>query len=779
VVFRADGSAALVRRTEAEAVQEGVIVGRVTDRQTAGPIVGAAIEVQGTRLSATSGDDGRYRIAGVPVGSYAVRARYIGYAPATVSVTVRADEEATADFALEKSAQRLDEVVTTGTIVPTAVKALPTPITVITGRELEEQNVRTLQQLFRQAVPSAVGWDIGGFPMQTAISTRGASTLTSGVGGMKVYVDGIELSNQTFAAVDPMSIARVEVIRGPQAATIYGSDAIGGVLQIFTKRGDSTLARPRIEAQVGLGVVESPYPESGVLRQVYSGSVQGGTPTASYNFGGGYSRTGNWVPEVATSIPSAYGGVHLTQGPLSVDLSGRFYVFNAGNAVNPAVFNAGVPSYSKPFADSEKFQLATYGAHFIYLATPSWRHSLTVGVDQLGEGIAQREPRLTTPGDTLLKVFAKNQRKVMIAYNSTVEFGHSRGVSGTFTAGFDHSDLRDENFFHPGALNTTGTIISPAGVAPSLARSITTNTGVFGQVQLALRDALFVTGGLRAEENSNFGNGLATPVSPRVGLSYVRRMGSAEVKLRGSYGEAILAPGASQKDAALYQIGGQIANPNLGPARQKGWDAGVDLVFGARASFSATYYDQRARDLIQQILLDPEKSVYQFQNVARIRNSGVELEGQLDLPFGLLRAQYAYTRAEIRDVGPNYGGDLRTGDQALLIPKHAAGGSVTLSPLRFTSITAGVVYVGSRTTYDALSQLRCFGGTGPCRSTSRDYLVEYPGFVKINLNASRRLGRALELFVSIENLNNSHAAEFSNSIPILGRTTMFGFRAQH
>ena len=62
---------------------------------------------------------------------------------------------------------------------------------------------------------------------------------------MKVFVDGIEVANPTTAAVDPNSIERIEVIRGPQAAAIYGSDAIGGVIQIFTKRGDPTLSHPR------------------------------------------------------------------------------------------------------------------------------------------------------------------------------------------------------------------------------------------------------------------------------------------------------------------------------------------------------------------------------------------------------------------------------------------------------------------------------------------------------------------------------------------------------
>src|SRR4029077_589103 len=106
-----------------------------------------------------TGNDGRYRIADVPAGSYTARARYIGYAPASASVTVSADQEATADFALEKSPQQLNEVVTTGTVVPTEVKALPTPISVISASDIELERPHSVEELFRQAVPTAVGWD--------------------------------------------------------------------------------------------------------------------------------------------------------------------------------------------------------------------------------------------------------------------------------------------------------------------------------------------------------------------------------------------------------------------------------------------------------------------------------------------------------------------------------------------------------------------------------------------------------------------------------------------
>jgi hypothetical protein len=143
------GHLALVKRTasapaEMSAPDTGAVSGRVTDKATGMPIVGASVSIEGTRRGSTTDLDGRYRIAEVLTGTYSVRVRYIGYAPLVVSISVSAGTEATADFALVKSVQMLSEVVTTGTVIPTEVKALPTPVTVITGEDIALQRPRTV-----------------------------------------------------------------------------------------------------------------------------------------------------------------------------------------------------------------------------------------------------------------------------------------------------------------------------------------------------------------------------------------------------------------------------------------------------------------------------------------------------------------------------------------------------------------------------------------------------------------------------------------------------------
>ena len=601
---------------------------------------------------------------------------------------------------------------------------------------------------------------------------------------MKIYLDGIEISDRSFAAIDPSSIERIEVIRGPEAATIYGSDAIGGVMQVFTKRGNSNLARPQIDLSAALGTVQSPYSGfSGALRQQYTASLQGGTPSASYNLGGGYNHTGAWVEEGQASIPSGFGSLHVLQGPISIDLSARYYEQKTPEGINPLFYETGFAEFAQPFHTQWANQEQTYGVHVTYSPTPWWRNNFTVGTDRFSEDGPQTAPRFTTPADSTLALFQNDETKSSIAYNTSFTATLSHGLTTILTAGVDGYHLAANTADATSTLNISGAIQAEAGAPPQLTRDVVTNAGVFGQLQVDLFEALFVTGGLRAEHNSSFGSNIGTPLSPRIGGSYVRELRAATLKLRGSYGESIQIPGPDETEAlSLGGAGQQRANPLLGPERQTGWDGGADLDFGTRGSISATYFDQVARDLIDHVLLDAATQTYQFQNVARVRNMGVELEATVDVSTGAaLRAQYAYTDSRPEALDPGYTGDLRVGQQVFVTPHNTAGASLHISPIRGTSLTAGVTYVSSWVYYDYLAEFRCLGGTGPCPTTftSRAFLTTYPGFAKVNVSVAQDINHYVSGFVTVDNLTNNQAYEFLNLIPVLGRITMVGVRARY
>jgi outer membrane receptor protein involved in Fe transport len=251
--------------------------------------------------------------------------------------------------------------------------------------------------------------------------------------------------------------------------------------------------------------------------------------------------------------------------------------------------------------------------------------------------------------------------------------------------------------------------------------------------------------------------------------------------MRASYGESIRPPSADEEDAFLTPSTLQLANSRLSPERQRGWDAGVDVAVGARGSIGITYYDQVVSDLIDGATLnaDTVPQVQQFQNIGRVRNQGLELEGALRLPIGQLSAQYAITSSRVEALGATYGGDLEVGDQLQLIPKRTGGVSLAIVPLRATTITVGVSYVGAFTNDDVFAELSCFGGTGPCAATERGFVRTYPAFAKATLAVTQQITSVVNAFVSVKNLTNNLDYELQNSSPVQGRVTVVGVRVSY
>ncbi len=762
----------------------GTLTGRVTDAKTGLPIPHATVLLEGTEHRVTTSDSGVYRITNILPGTYTAVARLLGYVVAQRAMTVPANQSSVVDFALERSPSQLDQVVVTGTVVPTEVKALPTPISVISDSDIARLRPHDVQELFRQAVPTAVSWDLPNFPFQTAFSVRGSSTLTAGSGQMKVFVDGVEVASPGFAAVDPASIERIEVIRGPQAAAIYGSDAIGGVIQVLTKRGDPNVHRPQVNAEAALGVLQTPYTGfRGVLRQTYAGSVQGSGPDVNYNFGAGYAHIGDYLPngEISKqSNPSVYGGVHFARGILEGDLNGRYFAQNTPSVLNPNLSQTGLGFFSKPLYQPLQNNNQTVGARITVTPTSWLQHTVTVGIDAFTQSGEQNRPRLTTPGDTLLSISYFGLTKTSIGYNASVHGAVGEDVSGSLTAGFDHYSLVATDWSTSGALTTTGAIQTDPTQPISADRNVTDNTGYFAQAQLAIHDVLFFTGGLRAEHNTNFGDSLGTPVSPRFGLSFVQEVASVTLKLRSSWGRAIRPPNPGEKLGSKSSAVIYLANPTLGPERQQGWDTGVDAIFGNRGSLSVTYYNQTAENLIQLVRFSGDTvPTNQFQNIGGVKNTGVEAEGALQFGPAQLKGQYGYARARVARLAPNYAGDLRIGDQTLITPTHTAGASLSVAPFRGASVVARWTYVGSWNQYDDFALFRCFAGTGPCRPASRNYIIAYPGFVKMSATVSQQITSVASGFISVDNLTNNHAFELTDFSPVMGRMTMAGLRITH
>jgi TonB-linked SusC/RagA family outer membrane protein len=253
------GSAELALVPRRDSTAAGAVTGRVTDQQSGAPLLGAEVMLEGTRWRATADPNGRYRISDVPAGSYTIAARRIGYARKTQPIQVTDGAEASADFALEPTALSLDAIVVTGTPGETERRALGNAITQLDADQVRELVPASdaIQMINGRAPGVVVQPPTGVVGGGARIRIRGASSLTLFNSEPLLYVDGVRVDNRStggpanqglgssagvasrLADFSPEMIESIEIIKGPAAAALYGTEATGGVIQVITKRGRS------------------------------------------------------------------------------------------------------------------------------------------------------------------------------------------------------------------------------------------------------------------------------------------------------------------------------------------------------------------------------------------------------------------------------------------------------------------------------------------------------------------------------------------------------------
>src|SRR5262245_41213395 len=184
-----------------------------------------------------------YRLPAVPARQVEVSVRMIAYSPATKTVVVQANQTAQVDLQLTVSALQLDQVVVTGSGQQVEAKKLGNTVAVI--QPTENTPVNDISMLLQAKEPGLSTITSAGLTGTGArIRIRGNASLTQSNEPI-IFVDGIRVNSgggQTsrLEDIDPESIERIEVLKGAAAATLYGTEASNGVIQIFTKHGSNT-----------------------------------------------------------------------------------------------------------------------------------------------------------------------------------------------------------------------------------------------------------------------------------------------------------------------------------------------------------------------------------------------------------------------------------------------------------------------------------------------------------------------------------------------------------
>jgi TonB-linked SusC/RagA family outer membrane protein len=317
----------------------GTFGGRVTDSASGRALTGAMVKIAGTKLSAITGDSGLFVIRDVPAGQQLVMVKLFGYRPLEHEVTIAAAQRTTMRLRMVATPNVLSGVVTTATGVQRRVEIGSDVTSINADSVLRTAPIESMTDLLETRVPGLQVVHTSGTPGAPArIRLRGVNSISENndpiviVDGIRVFavqsdsvygsaslakrsyvtpsvgdVYGTSLGSYATPSpldqIDPNSVERVDVFKGPAATAIYGSEAANGVIVVTTKRGRAGETHWTSSLDQGLSYMPGKYPE--VLRgwghEPLGANLSGGTPVLCTNSGTIFG-SGNAVPCIRDSV---------------------------------------------------------------------------------------------------------------------------------------------------------------------------------------------------------------------------------------------------------------------------------------------------------------------------------------------------------------------------------------------------------------------------------------------------------------------------------------------
>ena len=680
----------------AKAQQTGTVTGRVTNSSSNGPVSAAQVSIASLNLGALTRDDGRFIILRVPAGPHQVTVTSIGFASQTQTIAVTAGSTTAVDFRVGEQAVTLDEIVLTGVGAAARRREIGNSLAQIDMSETGAKPVTNVESLLRGTVAGVSSLSVSGqVGASGTITLRGVTSVSQGNEPL-IYVDGVRLSTNrvppanledgrgsrtsgmSLNDLNPQDIARIEIIKGAAATTLYGTEASAGVIQIFTKRG--TEGAPQWSMSISGGgnfwptvsdvIKEDPteldlvtVKRTGAV-QGMTGSVRGGSEGLQYFMSADYNDAEGIVDTQRSKNWGVTGNftVKLYEG-LTVELNNSYthrntrYVPDSNNRHGYLVNVMRMGKGYWPGNRDQSWVLETElrgitdnfitGARFDYV-TGSLRNRLQFGLHQVEAenlGLLPWGYYLDPPGTIGVQRF--RDRTLTAEYTGTWEKAVTSSVRSTFTWG---SQLYDESRLNVNAagLQFSGpgqpTVSSAAQTHADETRIREVNAGFFVQETVGLKDRLFLIGGLRMDGSSTFGDDYGFQYYPKLSASYVVSDESFwsldwvnSLRLRAAVGEAGRAPGAFDAVRTWQPIAGMeaqpgvtpqnLGNPNLGPERTREYELGFDATFfSSRLNAELTYYNATTRDALFPVLGIPSDGFpgSQVRNVGEVKSSGVE-----------------------------------------------------------------------------------------------------------------------------------------------------------
>ncbi len=278
----------------------------------------------------------------------------------------------------------LDRVVVTGSAAGAAQRSLPYAVDVIQGRDLRGAAAPSLGAALNGSIPGLWIWADAPTTLLTRFgSLRGASSF--GVSSPKVFVDGIELANPLLLTrISADAVDRIEVIRGPQGAALYGADAISGVVNVQLRHDGAANGRGDASIRSSAGAAQSRYASGDAFTQEHTVSLRAGSAEKSAGAVLALNTTGAVVPGGGTQQFSADLGARRVSARTILSSTARLWVARADSPVNP-IFSAlgtSVPGMSPLEPDAEqRVTQYTLGGTMTHAPDAAWTNTITAGVD--------------------------------------------------------------------------------------------------------------------------------------------------------------------------------------------------------------------------------------------------------------------------------------------------------------------------------------------------------------------------------------------------------------
>ncbi len=751
-------------------------------RDSSGRVLpGAAVEARrGVRVAAvaTTGPDGRYRLDLPSEGAWRLTARLEGFAADTAALTA-AGGGATADFRLAVAPLN-DTIVVTASRTAEARASVMEAHAVFTADDVAVLGSRSVADVLRYA-PGLHVESTGREGGIAALHARGGESDYNHmlVDGVRVNADG---GAYDFSRISAAEIDRVEVVRGAQSA-LYGSDAIGAVVQVFTKRGTPD-GGPRLSGSFEGGSFGTARGELRVLG--------GARRRVDYQLGAAWRGTDGAFRDRLTEPDrfdqqSIDGNLGAIVGDRARLRAGFRYSNARGASVGPISYYATGDAGTRNDTDTLTWRLGldqTLSPRVAHAAAVSGFRSGRESADTVADprkrvfAVLEGRPGALYPaGPRLVRLLDAAAFDRLAADPSGLGAGQFLAQSGPYS-GFDHRFEYRARLRRPAVRYQIDAAWADDQVLSAGydhyretnaldAQQRVANHSWFAQQKFTVAGAWFVTGGARVDRNAYYG----TAVNPRLsagGYPLPFREGAlSSVKLSVNAGRGIRNPSFSELYGSEY-VDGDVT---LRPERALTVDAGAEASFDdqrwlARVTwFSNGYEDQIAWSPSPGYGSD---GVADYVNVDGSRAGGVELEFGLQRPAGGLtaRASYAFVDTEVV-ANASTSEQFQPGQPLLRRPRHSGHLRVGYARGR-GRLHAAVRVTGDRHDAAFLGLQRVSDGRAV------DVTVN-PGYTLVAVGGQFRVRPALTLFLRIDNLTDA-AYDHALGYPGLPRAFSAGGR---